>query len=114
MSPKKPCRLRDSKVSSLLAFPGLGAYGITGDHLISGSGVGMSKTTVVIECIPSDEAGIFRVSIHDESGDGGIFSQSAAKPNCAPVFSVFGVRQSLPTTTATRLITRRIVDSMSE
>jgi|HubBroStandDraft_6_1064221.scaffolds.fasta_scaffold368379_1 hypothetical protein len=50
----------------------------------------MSKTTVVIECIPSDEAGIFRVSIHDESGDGGIFSQSAAKPNCAPVFSGLG------------------------
>ena len=40
--------------------------------------------------IPSDEAGIFRVSIHDESGDGGIFSQSAAKPNCAPVFSGLG------------------------
>jgi hypothetical protein len=50
----------------------------------------MSKTTVVIECIPSGEAGIFRVSIHDESGDGGIFSQSAAKPNCAPVFSGLG------------------------
>jgi hypothetical protein len=58
---QKPCRLRDSKVSSLLAFPSLGAYGITGDHLISGSGVCRSKTTVVIECIPSDEAGIFRV-----------------------------------------------------
>src|SRR5450755_1502035 len=38
----------------------------------------------------SDEAGIFRVSIHDESGDGGIFSQSAAKPNCAPVVSGLG------------------------
>jgi len=42
------------------------------------------------ECILSDEAGIFRVSIHDESGDGGIFSQSAAKPNCAPVVSGLG------------------------
>jgi hypothetical protein len=50
----------------------------------------MSKPTVMIECIPGDEAGVFRVSIHDESGDWAIFSQSAAKPNCAPVFSGLG------------------------
>ena len=49
----------------------------------------MSKTTVVITYLATKQV-FSGFPFHDESGDGGIFSQSAAKPNCAPVFSGLG------------------------